>query len=79
MAAIKDEKEAVRAASDRPSSEEHGHNIEVGELVNASGHVQEVDRTHNLLTLAGVGLVVGNVWPAIGGAILTSLFNGGEY
>lgn len=45
--------------------------------VNASGHVQELDRNFNLLTLAGIGLVVGNVWPAFGGAILTSLFNGG--
>lgn len=45
--------------------------------VNASGHVQELDRNFNLLTLCGIGLVVGNVWPALGGTILTSLFNGG--
>jgi choline transport protein len=46
-------------------------------LVNASGHVQELSRNFNLLSLAGVGLVVGNVWPAIGGSILVAIFNGG--
>jgi amino acid transporter len=46
-------------------------------LINASGHVQELPRNFNLLSLAGVGLVVGNVWPAIGGSILVAIFNGG--
>ncbi|KAM5356903.1 hypothetical protein ACJ41O_003549 [Fusarium nematophilum] len=46
-------------------------------LVNASGHVQELQQNFNLLSLAGVGLVVGNVWPAIGGSILVAIFNGG--
>lgn len=46
-------------------------------LINASGHVQELSRGFNLLSLAGVGLVVGNVWPAIGGSILVAIFNGG--
>ncbi|KAF4981435.1 hypothetical protein FZEAL_2747 [Fusarium zealandicum] len=45
--------------------------------INASGHVQELQRNFNLLSLAGVGLVVGNVWPAIGGSILIAIFNGG--
>ena len=52
-------------------------NDEKAELVNASGHVQELDRHFNLLTLAGVGLVVGNVWPALGGSILVAIYNGG--
>lgn len=47
------------------------------ELVNASGHAQELSRNFNLVSLAGVGLVVGNVWPAIGGSILVAIFNGG--
>lgn len=51
--------------------------IEHGELINASGHIQEVQRNFNLLSLAGVGLVVGNVWPALGGTILVAIFNGG--
>lgn len=45
--------------------------------INASGHVQELQQNFNLLSLAGVGLVVGNVWPAIGGSILVAIFNGG--
>ena len=48
-----------------------------GALINASGHVQELQRNFSLLSLAGVGLVVGNVWPAIGGSILVAIFNGG--
>ncbi|KIX02489.1 uncharacterized protein Z518_08430 [Rhinocladiella mackenziei CBS 650.93] len=50
---------------------------EVGDLINASGHVQELDRNFGLLAAAGVGLVVGNVWPAVGGSILVAIFNGG--
>ncbi|KAL6246315.1 hypothetical protein RBB50_006551 [Rhinocladiella similis] len=50
---------------------------EVSDLINASGHVQELDRNFNLLSAAGVGLVVGNVWPAVGGSILVAIFNGG--
>lgn len=45
--------------------------------VNASGHVQELSRNFNLLSLAGVGLTVGNVWPAVGGSILVAIYNGG--
>ncbi|KAK3314365.1 amino acid permease [Apodospora peruviana] len=46
-------------------------------IINASGHIQELSRNFSLLSLAGVGLVVGNVWPAIGGSILVAIFNGG--
>ncbi len=45
--------------------------------LNASGHVQELRQSFSLLSLAGIGLVVGNVWPAIGGSILVAIFNGG--
>lgn len=45
--------------------------------INASGHTQQLHRNFNLLSLAGIGLVVGNVWPAIGGSILVAIFNGG--
>lgn len=30
-----------------------------------------------IFSLAGIGLVVGNTWPALGGSILTSIYNGG--
>ncbi len=50
---------------------------ERGNVINASGHTQELSRNFSLVSLAGVGLVVGNVWPAIGGSILVAIFNGG--
>ena len=55
------------------SPEEVAH----GEMINASGHIQEVDRNFGLLSLAGFGIVNGNVWPALGGTILVAIFNGG--
>lgn len=48
-----------------------------GELINVSGHVQELDRQFNLISIAGAGLTTGNVWPALGGSILVAIFNGG--
>lgn len=59
---IKDEKVAARQESETPPESA----IEKGQFINASGHVQEVNRNFSLLSLAGVGIVVGNVWPAIG-------------
>ncbi|KAF7556594.1 hypothetical protein G7Z17_g1296 [Cylindrodendrum hubeiense] len=60
---------------DHPPALKSTSNQEVA--INASGHVQELQQNFNLLALAGVGLVVGNVWPAIGGSILVAIFNGG--
>jgi hypothetical protein len=48
-----------------------------GDAINSSGHVQELQRNFSLISLAGIGLTVGNVWPAIGGSIVVALFNGG--
>jgi choline transport protein len=48
------------------------------ELINASGHVQELQRNFSLVSLAGIGITVGNVWPAAGGSILVALYNGGS-
>lgn len=46
-------------------------------VINASGHTQQLRRNFTLVSLAGIGLVVGSVWPAIGGSILVAIFNGG--
>ena len=51
---------------------EHGD-----QAVNASGHVQELNRNFSRLSLIGVGLVCGSVWPAAGGSIVVALYNGG--
>lgn len=72
-------------ASSRPETDKSADNTvkSVSETsstqdnVNASGHVQELSRNFNLLSLAGVGLTVGNVWPAVGGSILVAIYNGG--
>lgn len=47
-------------------------------LINASGHTQELPRSFSLVSLAGVGVTVGNAWPAIGGTILVAISNGGS-
>ena len=72
MADIEDKKDNIPS-----DAVNHSRDTDVGELINASGHVQELDRNFSLLAAAGVGLVVGNVWPAIGGSILVAIFNGG--
>lgn len=61
----------IAAQSVSENSSNHADNV------NASGHVQELSRNFNLLSLAGVGLTVGNVWPAVGGSILVAIYNGG--
>lgn len=47
------------------------------ELVNASGHIQEVDRNFGLLSLSAYGITNGNVWAVLGGTILVAISNGG--
>ncbi|KAI0017013.1 amino acid permease [Xylariomycetidae sp. FL0641] len=45
--------------------------------VNESGHEQELRRSFSLPSLAGVGLVVGAVWPVAGGSLGAAAANGG--
>ena len=39
--------------------------------VNASGHIQELDRNFNLLSITSVGITTGSAWPALGGTIVS--------
>ena len=42
--------------------------------INVSGHEQELDRQFGLLSIISAGIVTGNTWTALGGAIVrTSL------
>ncbi|KAI9703502.1 MAG: hypothetical protein M1820_005806 [Bogoriella megaspora] len=50
---------------------------EHGEAINASGHVQELERNFGLLSICSVGIVTGNSWCALGGSIVVALYNGG--
>ena len=80
MAGAEEKKDNIYTNNTNPSPEMEigevintsGHTQELGELINASGHVQELDRNFSLLAAAGVGLVVGNVWP------VSSLFRFGR-
>ncbi|KFY40308.1 hypothetical protein V495_05484 [Pseudogymnoascus sp. VKM F-4514 (FW-929)] len=46
-------------------------------LINASGHVQELQRHFSLLSLCSVAITTGNTWVAIGGGIVIAIYNGG--
>ena len=48
-----------------------------GELINASGHRQELDRTFSLLSICAIAVTTGNTWIAQGGSVVTALSNGG--
>lgn len=48
-----------------------------GELINASGHRQELDRNFSLLSICAVAVTTGNTWIAQGGSLVTALSNGG--
>lgn len=45
--------------------------------VNETGHVQELERLHSLLSICSVGIVTGNTWAALGGSIAVAIYNGG--
>ncbi|OAL01539.1 amino acid transporter [Phaeosphaeriaceae sp. SRC1lsM3a] len=51
--------------------------IAVGEVLNASGHKQELERQFSLLSICSIGITTGNVWAALGGSIVIALYNGG--
>jgi choline transport protein len=43
----------------------------VGEVFNASGHKQELERQFSLLSICSIGITTGNVWAALGGSIVS--------
>lgn len=51
--------------------------IGLGEVINASGHKQELDRNFSLLSICAVGICTGNTWAALGGSIVVAIYNGG--
>lgn len=55
--------------------------VESGTVTPDSSQIPEksqgLQKNFNLVSLAGIGLVVGNVWPALGGSLLASIANGG--
>ncbi|KAI0599821.1 putative choline transport protein [Biscogniauxia sp. FL1348] len=51
--------------------------LETGEVVNASGHRQELERNFSLFNMCAVAVVIGNCWAISGATINLSIFNGG--
>ncbi|KAK4989725.1 hypothetical protein LTR50_003050 [Elasticomyces elasticus] len=71
MADLQDEKRALPFAFDEDGS------IEAGEVINVSGHVQELDRSFGIWSICAMGVVSDNAWVAGGGALVVALYNGG--
>ncbi|OJJ03403.1 hypothetical protein ASPVEDRAFT_134398 [Aspergillus versicolor CBS 583.65] len=49
-----------------------------GEVLTASGHVQELDRNFSLINMCAVAIVIGNCWAITGSTIKLSIYNGGS-
>jgi choline transport protein len=48
--------------------------VGVGEVLNASGHKQELERQFSLLSICSIGITTGNVWAALGGSIVCPMY-----
>ncbi|KAF2033068.1 amino acid transporter, partial [Setomelanomma holmii] len=70
--------EKRNSSAEKPRLEaEDGDSHGVGEVLNASGHKQELERQFSLLSICSIGITTGNVWAALGGSIVIALYNGG--
>lgn len=47
--------------------------IQSGEVVNASGHRDQLQRQYGLLSICGLALTIDNAWVALGGSIAVSI------
>ena len=47
--------------------------IQGGEVVNASGHRDQLQRHYGLLSICGLALTIDNAWVALGGSIAVSI------
>lgn len=46
---------------------------EHGEVINASGHRDQLKRQYGLLSICGLALTIDNAWVALGGSITVSI------
>lgn len=44
-----------------------------GEIVNASGHKDQLKRQYGLLSVCGLALTIDNAWVALGGSLTVSI------
>lgn len=69
----RDSKTAIEPAMTASKESNNGSQVfESGELVNASGHAQELERNFSLLNICAVGITTGNTWVAIGGSVVSN-------
>ena len=50
---------------------------ERGEVINASGHRDQLKRHYGLLSICGLALTIDNAWVALGGSIAVSICESG--
>ena len=55
-----------------PIGEEGDQDVRKGEMINASGHVQEIDRTFGLSSICAMAIMSDNAWGAGGGSLVVS-------
>ncbi|SMR53165.1 unnamed protein product [Zymoseptoria tritici ST99CH_1A5] len=60
-----------------PHSDAIDVNINIAELINASGHVQELDRSFGFWSIVSLSWIANNAWAAGSGALVIALYNGG--
>ncbi|TKA47391.1 hypothetical protein B0A49_12360 [Cryomyces minteri] len=48
-----------------------------GEVINVSGHKQELDRNFGFWSICAIGVVSDNAWAAGGGSLIVAFYNGG--
>lgn len=59
-----------KLSAEKPVSVDVDEAAGVTEVLNASGHKQELERNFSLLNLCAIGITTGNVWAALGGSIV---------
>ena len=55
-----------------PAFSAEGADVAEGDLVNSSGHVQELDRSFGFWSVASVGILADNAWGSGGGSLVVS-------
>lgn len=67
----------VKAHSSDPEKKDHVDRrtsiVQDGEMVNASGHRDQLQRHYGLLSICGLALTIDNAWVALGGSIAVSI------
>ena len=62
-----------RMPDDHPAYSDHeSTRLHAEDLINTSGHVQELDRTWGIWAIAGQALIADNAWAAGSGALVVS-------